>query len=509
MLCSIHSIGILGLQTYPVTIETDISRGMPSFDIVGLPDTAVKESRDRVRAALKNCGYEIPIQKVTINLAPADIKKAGPIYDLPIFISLLQATKQLNCTLDSSVFLGELSLGGDVRRINGVLPMVLEAKKRGFSRVFVPEENALEGGIVNGIDVYGISNIHQLIGCLTGSVSLSPVHTKFAPKQCNCLPDFSEVKGQFLAKRALEIAAAGNHNTLLIGPPGSGKSMLAQRVPSILPELTLEEAIETTNIHSVAGILPPGQPLTINRPFRSPHYTISSAGLIGGGVVPRPGEISLAHNGVIFLDEFVEMNRNTKESLRAPMEDRQITITRSNHSLSYPCNTMVIAAMNPCPCGYYGHPTKPCTCTPSKVANYLAKVSGPILDRMDLHVEVPPVDFDELSDNSPSEPSSEIRKRVCHAREIQNQRFKGKPYSTNALMDTADLQQFCTLTPTASRQLRQAFDSLHLSARAYSRILKVARTIADLDGKEQIDQDQIMEAVQYRTLDRKYRFISF
>lgn len=505
MLCSINSIGLIGLDAYHVTIEVDIANGMPAFEIVGLPDAAVKESKDRVRAAMKNCGYELPARRITVNLAPANTKKTGPIYDLPILIGLLQATGQLNYNNTNDIFIGELSLGGEIRRCNGILPMVLHAKQLGFQRVFVPLENIKEASVVQGVQVYGVDSVTKLTSFLAQATSLEPAQFSidFSQQEQN-LPDFADVKGQEIAKRALEIAAAGGHNALLIGPPGSGKSMLAKRLPSILPKMTFEEAIETTKIHSIAGILPENCALTTVRPFRSPHHTISASGLTGGGIPPKPGEISLAHNGVLFLDELPELHRDAKEVLRAPIEDRVVQINRANITVSYPCSTMIIAAMNPCPCGYYGHPTRECSCSASKVRNYLNKISGPLLDRLDLHIEVAPVEFDQLSSQEKSEPSCDIRARVEKARKIQQNRYQGLGYYCNAMLPTADLEKFCVMTDQAKQTLKQAFEKMSLSARAYDRILKVSRTIADLANRSIIQQEHIFEAIQYRSLDRKY-----
>lgn len=505
MYAKIMSAGVFGLNAYPVEVEVDTFRGMPSFEVVGLPDAAVRESRDRVRAAFKNCGYEFPAQKITVNLAPADLKKTGPLYDLPIFLALLSACGQTAADFSGSLFLGELAMNGEVRRVQGVLPMTILAKEQGFSRIFVPAENAKEASAVQGIAIYGVKDVRDVVDFLENVRPLSPVEPlEFKPSSSPHQPDMADVRGQEFAKRALEIAAAGSHNALMIGPPGSGKSMLAQRIPSILPDLTFEEAIETTKIHSIAGELSADRPILTERPFRSPHHTVSPAGLSGGGSIPRPGEISMAHNGVLFLDELPEFSRSAMEILRQPIETGAVAISRASGTLTYPCQMIVIAAMNPCPCGYYGHPSHPCSCTPSQIQRYLSRVSGPLLDRLDLHIDVAPVKFSDLSGLEKAEPSASIKQRVDAARKIQTARFAGTEVRCNAQMPADMVAEFCQISPEGSRLLQQAFSQLGMSARGYHRILKVARTIADLEGEEKIQTAHLSEALQYRSLDRKY-----
>ena len=508
MFSKVSSVGLFGLATYMVEVEADVSGGMPRFDVVGLPDTAVSESRERVRSAMKNAGLKFPVGRITVNLAPADKRKEGPLYDLPIFVALLKASGQFPFRVDGKAFIGELSLNGNIRRVNGALPMVIEARQRGIEEIFVPALNAAESCVVEGIKVYPVNNVFELLAHFRGTDPIAPARKENYTEQYlePDAPDFSDVMGQYEAKFALEDAAAGGHNVMMIGPPGSGKSMLAKRIPSILPDMSFEESIETTKVHSVAGALPSGVSLIRSRPFRSPHHTVSPAGFSGGGggSMPRPGEMSLAHNGVLFLDELPEFAKTTLESMRQPMEDGVINITRVAGTVSYACSFMLVCAMNPCPCGFYGHPTKECTCSHGSASRYLNRVSGPLLDRLDIHIEVPPVDYDDLSAKTKSESSAEIKKRVDAARQIQRERFKGTSTTCNAKMTPAQTREFCVVTDKANELLKNAFDRLGLSARAYDKILRVARTVADLDGSEQIDVKHISRAIQFRSLDRKF-----
>ncbi|MDO5601948.1 MAG: YifB family Mg chelatase-like AAA ATPase [Oscillospiraceae bacterium] len=504
MFAKIQSLGVFALNGFLVTVEADTSGGLPRFDIVGLPDNAVKEAGDRVRSALKNSGFTYPVSRITVNLAPADTRKTGPVYDLPILLALLATTGQIPAQPAGRAYLGELSLDGEIRPVAGALAMAIAARKNGIKELFCPAANAAEAAVVEGLSVYPCRSAAQVAAHLRGEREIGVYLPEEKDEEFDAYPDFSDVRGQYEARRALEIAAAGGHNVLMIGPPGTGKSMLAKRMPGILPPMTRAEAIETTSVYSVAGKLPAGSGLMRKRPFRSPHHSVSTAGLAGGGSVPHPGEISLAHNGVLFLDELPEFRRDALEVLRQPLEDGVITLSRAQASAAYPCRVMLVAAMNPCPCGYFGHPVKRCSCTPSVMERYLQRVSGPLLDRIDLHVEVQPVEYEALSASEEGEPTAEILKRVAKAREIQQARYAGTQAACNAQLSGAQLREACVCTPQAQTLLKGAFERLGLSARGYDRVLKVSRTIADLEGSEVIGGEHIAEALQYRNLDRKY-----
>ena len=500
MICSVHSLGIQGIVGSAVVAECYISNGLPGFDIVGLPDAAVKEARERVRAAAKNSGLTFPVSRITVNLAPANQKKSGTHYDLPILLSVLSACGAVRRPKSSSAFIGELGLDGTVRPVSGVLPMALAAKREGIQTLFVPAENAPEATLARGPAIIPVRNIRQLAAGLNGEIQLEE-QPLWLPEHTDAVGlDFKDVLGQENVKRALEVAAAGSHNVLLIGPPGSGKSMLSKRLPSILPDMTWEESLEITQIYSVMGMLSAKQPMVTRRPFRSPHHTISNAGLVGGGANPKPGEISMSHKGVLFLDELPEFHKDTLDLMRQPLEDGNVTISRVSGSVSYPAEFMMVCAMNPCKCGWYGDPSGRCRCSQLSVDQYRSRISGPLLDRIDIVVEVPAVHFDELRQRAEAEPSSEIKKRVDAARAIQNKRFAGKGGMCNARMGPDEMRQFCALDDSAAALMKTAFETMGLTARSYDRILRVARTVADMNGSERILPQHIAEAIQYRAV---------
>ena len=507
MLSIIKSMSLCGLDGYLIFVQVDVASGMPGWEIVGLPDVSVKESKERVKTAIKNSGYELQSRKVVVNLAPADTRKEGSFFDLPIAIGILvciEAIKQKK--LGNIAFVGELSLDGKLNKINGILPICIEAQRLGIKKIIIPIENLKEASVVANIEILGAKNLKQVVNYLNGEGEIEKAETNLNDifnESKNYVLDFSEVKGQENVKRAIEVAAAGGHNCLLIGNPGSGKTMMARRIPSILPNLSFDEALETTKIHSVAGTLK-DRGLITTRPFRAPHHTISGVSLVGGGRIPKPGEISLSHNGVLFLDELPEFNKNTLEVMRGPLEDKIISISRVNATLTYPCNFMLIASMNPCPCGFLGSKEKTCTCSPQAIAKYIGKISGPLLDRIDIQVEATPVKYQKLDSEEETESSESIKKRVEKARKIQQERYKDCKIYSNSQLTPKLIEKYCKLNSEGKVILQNAFERLGLSARAYGRILKVSRTIADLEESENIEKNHIVEAIQYRSLDKKY-----
>ncbi|MEA5058675.1 MAG: YifB family Mg chelatase-like AAA ATPase [Candidatus Pelethousia sp.] len=505
MLSKIHSFGLTGLCGFAVEVEVDVSQGLPAYETVGLPDAAVRESKERVRSAIRNSGFEFPMRRITINLAPADMKKEGTLYDLPIAMGILAATGQVPAETAGHLFLGELALDGAVRGVNGLLPMLLGAREAGVEQMIIPVENTAEAGFIDGIAAYAVASLGEAVSLLRGESKGSVVKTgAWKGNSTHKGVDFSEIKGQQGAKRAAEIAAAGGHNLLLIGTPGSGKTMLARAIPSILPSLTFDEALEITKIHSVVGATRGAETMAMERPFRAPHHSASTAALVGGGQKALPGEISLAHYGVLFLDEFPEFHKDVIEALRQPMEDGMVTITRASARAVYPADFMLVAAMNPCPCGYYGGRQGRCRCTPSQIERYRRKISGPMLDRIDLHVEMTDVGYEDIAGRSPGETSAAIQARVDAARARQRERYREENILFNAQLSGRQMQRFCLLEKDAEALLKRAFQALNLSARAYGRVLKVARTIADVEGSDAIGPAHVAEAVQYRSLDRKY-----
>ena len=501
MFSSVKSLGVTGVGGYEVLVEAYISTGLPAFDIVGLPDAAVKEARERVRAAIKNNGFKFPVSRLTINLAPADKKKAGTVYDLPMLVAILTASGELDRIGEDCAFIGELSLMGELRAVQGALPMAIAAQRSGIKKLFVPEENAAEAAFADEIEIYPVKTVHQLIRHLAGEELIEPARPTAPESYESSLGDFADVKAQENVKRALEIAAAGGHNILIVGPPGAGKSMMAKRLPGILPDMSKAEMIESTEIYSISGMTDKNAPIVSERPFRAPHHTMSAIGMTGGGNPIRPGEISLAHNGVLFLDELPEFRSDALEVLRQPIEDGEVTVSRVAGTLTFPARFMLVCAMNPCKCGWFGHPSGRCKCSEHEVRRYHSRISGPLLDRIDLIVEVPALDYEELRRKKPAESSAEIKKRVNAAREIQRKRFAGDSSMSNSRISPKALRQHCALDEEGEGLMKAAFDSMGLSARSYDRILRVARTIADLEGSETIQSQHLAEAIQYRTYD--------